>query len=153
MHQSQATISNRQIWSNVAHITTLVAKKVGLKFSEIGPVIVGCTNVKQHIEFLLSQPGLDGVVDLPNKTLLIFTYADLAPFLKWSRHFSRITNLRLKIVEPLNRLSLIVTLAVYLGPDGYDTLRSCFTPVYHQLAELNSVKISGNDIKVLYRCG
>ena len=67
--------------------------------------------------------------------------------------FSGITSLRLKIVEPLNLLSLIVTLAVYLGPDDYDTLRSCFTPVYHQLAELNSVKIAGNDIKVLYRCG
>ena len=142
-----------EIVSTLKSRKDLVAKKVGLKFSEIGPVIVGYTNVKQHIEFLLSQPGLDGVVDLPNKTLLIFTYADLAPFLKWSRHFSGITNLRLKIVEPLNRLSLIVTLAVYLGPDDYDTLRSCFTPVYHQLAELNSVKISGNDVKVLYRCG
>ena len=74
-----------EIVSTLKSRKDLVAKKVGLKFSEIGPVIVGYTNVKQHIEFLLSQPGLDGVVDLPNKTLLIFTYADLAPFLKWSR--------------------------------------------------------------------
>ena len=67
----ETLLARDEIVSTLKPRKDLVAKKVGLKFSEIGPVIVGYTNVKQHIEFLLSQPGLDGVADLPNKTLLI----------------------------------------------------------------------------------
>ena len=34
--------------------------------------VVGFTNVKQHIEFLLSQPGLEGVVNLSKNAILLF---------------------------------------------------------------------------------
>lgn len=81
-----------------------------------------------------------------------FWYGDLAPFLKWSRYYSGITSLRVKIVEPNNHLSLIITLAVYLGDDNYDNLKPCFQLLYKQLSKLKCVKLYGKQISVLYRC-
>ena len=114
--------------------------------------VVGFTDVKQHIEFLLSQPGLEGVVNLSKNAILLFSYGDLAPFLKWSRYYSGITSLRVKIVEPNSHLSLIITLAVYLGDDNYDNLKPCFQLLYKQLSKLKCVKLYGKQISVLYRC-
>ena len=130
-----------------------LSKTVGLQFEEHDGIVVGYTIVKQYIKFLLSQPGLCNVLDLSKKALLIYSYGNLAPFLKWSRHFTGMTSLRLKIVEPHNMLSLVITLGMYLGPDDYSTLKACFGPLYNQLANLKTVELSGEQVKILYRCG
>ena len=52
-------------------------------------------------------------------------YTDDFPWLKWSGHFTGETSVRVKIIEPYNVLSTVLTVALWLGGDDYDTVKKC----------------------------
>ena len=83
-------------------------------------------------------------------------YTDGFPWLKWSRHFTGETSVRVKLVEPYNLMSPVLTVALWLGNDDYDTVRKCAEPVLKKLKDLKSIKhpISGKEITIVRRsCG
>jgi len=50
-------------------------------------------------------------------------YTDGFPWLKWSRHLTGETSVRVKLAEPHNLLSTVLTGALWLGNDDYETTR------------------------------
>ena len=62
-------------------------------------------------------------------------YTDGFPWLKWSRHFTRETSVRIKIIEPYNLMSTVLTVSLWLGNNDYDTVK-CTEPVFKQLKDL-----------------
>ena len=79
---------------------------------------------------------------------MIYQYTDLAPWLKWSRFSNGITTLRIKVVDPYNLQSLVITCGVYLGQDDYDTLSLCFKDQYEQIRNLNEVNLTETNIQL-----
>ena len=66
------------------------------------------------------------------------------------------TSVRVKIIEPYNLLSTVLTAALWLGNDDYDTIRQCAGAVYEQLKQLTTIKhpLNGKEIKIIRRsCG
>ena len=62
----------------------------------------------------------------------------------------------MKIIEPYNLLSTVLTVALWLGGDDYDTVKKCAGAVFDQLKELKTIKhpLSGKEIKIVRRsCG
>ena len=62
----------------------------------------------------------------------------------------------MKIIEPYNLLSTVLTVALWLGGDDYDTVKKCAGAVFDQLKELETIKhpLSGEEIKIVRRsCG
>lgn len=83
-------------------------------------------------------------------------YTDGFPWLKWSRHFTGETSVRVKLIEPYNLLSTVLTVALWLGNDDYETTKKCGHAVYKQLKELKTIKhpLTGQEIKIIRRtCG
>ena len=83
-------------------------------------------------------------------------YTDGFPWLKWSRHFTGETSVRVKLIEPYNLLSTVLTVALWLGNDDYETTKRCGHAVYKQLKELKTIKhpLTGQEIKIIRRtCG
>lgn len=130
-----------------------LSKQVELQLAEQhGGIVVASIDVKKYLEYLLDRSGMDYAVPRPNGNLLIYHYTDLAPWLKWSRFSTGITTLRLKVVEPHNLQSLVITCGAYLGSDDYDTVSQCFSDVYEQISNLDKVKISEGEVTVNIRC-
>ena len=63
-------------------------------------------------------------------------YTDGFPWLKWSRHFKGETSVRIKIIEPYNLMSTVLTVSLWLGNNDYDTVKKCTEPVFKQLKDL-----------------
>lgn len=83
-------------------------------------------------------------------------YTDGFPWLKWSRHFTGETSVRVKLIEPYNLLSTVLTVALWFGNNDYETTKKCGRAVYKQLKELKTVKhpLTGQEIKIIRRtCG
>lgn len=97
---------------------------------------------------------MENAVKTPQGRIMIYHFTDLAPWLKWFRFSTGITTLRLKVVEPYNLQSLVITCGAYLGPDDYDTLSKCFDTLYKQILELNKVNLQavGKEVYVIKRC-
>ena len=91
---------------------------------------MGYIDIKKDITLFLSQPGVQSAVTTPNNNIIIMDYTDGFPWLKWSRHFTGETNVRVKIIEPHNLLSAVLTAALWLGNDDYYTIRQCTGAVY-----------------------
>ena len=88
--------------------------------------------------------------------MIVMNYTDSFPWLKWSRHFTGETSVRVKIIELYNLLSTVLTVALYLGNDDFDTVKNCAGVVYEQLKQLKTIKhpLSGKEIKIVRRsCG
>ena len=69
---------------------------------------------------------------------------------------SQETSIRIKIIEPYNLMSTVLTVALWLGNDDYDTVKKCTEPVFKQLRDLQSVvhPLYGKEIKHFWRtCG
>ena len=60
-------------------------------------------------------------------------YTDGFPWLKWSRHFTGETSVRVKLIESYNLLSTVLTVALWSGNDDYETTKKCGNAVYKQL--------------------
>ena len=117
---------------------------------------MGYIDIKKYITVFLSQPGVQSAVTTPNNNIIIMDYTDGFPWLKWSRHFTGETSVRVKIIEPYNLLSTVLTAALWLGNDDYDTIRQCAGTVYEQLKQLTTIKhpLNWKEIKIIRRsCG
>lgn len=57
---------------------------------------------------------------VPKEKLLVYHYIDAFPWMQWSKFFTGETAIRVKLVEPHNLLSSIVTVCSWLGPDNYN---------------------------------
>ena len=80
-------------------------------------------------------------------------YTDGFPWLKWSRHFTGETSVRVKLIESYNLLSTVLTVALWLGNDDYETTKKCGHAVYKQCKELKTIQhpLTGQEIKII-RC-
>ena len=105
-------------------------EKIGLTFNEFGEVFVGYIDIMKYITLFLSQPGVQSAVTTPNNNIIIMDYTDGFPWLKWLRHFTGETSVRVKIIEPYNLLTTVLTVALWLGNDDYDTTKNCARAVY-----------------------
>ena len=149
-------LSKGEIFRNLHDTRQEFLEKIGLTFNEFGEVVVGYIDIKKYITLFLSQPGVQSAVTTPNNNIVIMDYTDGFPWLKWSRHFTGETSVRVKIIEPYNLLSTVLTAALWLGNDDYDTIRQCAGAVYEQLKQLITIKhlLNGKEIKIIRRsCG
>ncbi|KXJ19884.1 hypothetical protein AC249_AIPGENE25278 [Exaiptasia diaphana] len=131
-----------------------LSQQVNLQFHEQNnEIVVASINVKQYLEYLLTRPGMKNTVPTPNNNIVVYHFTDLAPWLKWSRFSTGITTLRLKVVEPYNLQSLVITCAAYLGADDYSTLSNCFRDVYEQITKLDKINLGGGrgEVNVIVR--
>ena len=80
-------------------------------------------------------------------------YTDGFPWLKWSCHFTGETSVRVKLIKSYNLLSTVLTVALWLGNDDYETTKKCGHAVYKQLKELKTFQhpLTGQEIKII-RC-
>ena len=88
--------------------------------------------------------------------MIIMDYTDGFPWLKWFRHFTAETSVRIKIIEPYNLMSTVITVALWLGNDDYDMVKKCTEAVFKQLRDLQSVvhPLHGKEIKIFrHTCG
>lgn len=131
-----------------------LAEKVGLTFERHGDLVVGYVDPKLYLEYFLSRPGTQLSIETPRGAVIIFAYTDLAPFLKWSRNFNGLTSLRVKVVEPYNLQSTVLSLAYYLDKDSYDNTLKAFSGVYNKLSTLKSIchEPTNSNLDVHYRC-
>ena len=117
---------------------------------------MGFIDIKKYITLFLSQSGVQSAITTPNSNMIVMDYTDSFPWLKWSRHFTGETSVRVKIIEPYNLLSTVLTVALWLGNDDFDTVKNCAGAVYEQLKQLKTIKhpLSGKEIKIVRRsCG
>lgn len=149
-------LSKEKIFNNLNDTRQELLEKIGLTFNEFGEVVVGYVNIENYITLFLSQSGVQSAITTPNNSIIIMDYTDGFPWLKWSRHFTGETSVRVKIIEPYNLLSTVLTVALWLGNDDYDTVQKCAGAVYEQLTQLKTIKhpLSGKEIKIVRRsCG
>ena len=57
----------------------------------------------------------------------------------------------MKLIEPYNLLSRVLTVALWLGNDDYETTKKCGNAVYKQLKELKTIRcpLTGQEIKII----
>ena len=85
-------------------------EEIGLEFIHEGQLVAAFTNVEKHIKFLLKQPGVQGAIQFPHNTMVVYDYLDEFGYLAWSSLYSGETSIQLKLVEPNNLLSLVLKL-------------------------------------------
>ena len=73
--------------------------------------------------------------------------------MQWSKFFTGETAIRVKLVEPHNLLSSIVTVCSWLGPDNYNHVSNLGQETLQQLSSLKSVyhPILKKNIEVIVR--
>ena len=149
-------LSKDNIFDKLNDTRQELLEKIGLTFNEFEEVVVGYVDIEKYITLFISQSGVQSAITAPNSSIIIMDYTDGFPWLKWSRHFTGETSVRVKIIEPYNLLSTVLTVALWLGNDDYDTVKKCAGAVYEQLKELKTIKhpLSGKEIKIVRRsCG
>ena len=118
------------IFRNLHDTRKELLEKFGLTFNEFGEVVAGYIDIKKYITLFLSQPEVQSAVITPNNNIIIMYYTDGFPWMKWSHHFTGETSVRVRIIEPYNLLSTVLTAALWLGNDDYYTTRQCAGAVY-----------------------
>lgn len=149
-------LSKDEIFGKLNDTRQELLERIGLEFNQFGEVVVGYVNVEKYITLFLSQSGTQSAITAPNNTIIIMDYTDSFPWLKWSRHFTGETSVRVKLIEPYNLLSTVLTVALWLGNDDYDTVKKCAGPVFKTLKELKTMRhpLSGKELKIVRRsCG
>lgn len=132
-------LSKDAIFGHLNDTRQELLKQIGLEFNEFGEVVVGHVDIEKYISLFLTQPGTQSVINTPNNCLIVMDYTDGFPWLKWSRHFTGETSVRVKLIEPYNLLSTVLTVALWLGNDDYETTKRCGHAVYQQLKELKQL--------------
>lgn len=110
-----------------------------LTFLSHGEICSGYINIKNAIEHLLGKSNMQQSLHCPNNALLIYYYCDAFPWMGWSKFYSGETAIRIKIVEPHNMLSTVLTVCSYLGPDDYQHVSKLCQETFKQLANLTTV--------------
>lgn len=149
-------LSKEEIFGQLNDTRQELLNKIGLQFNEFGEVVVGYVNIEQYLTMFLSQSGMQGAITAPNNNLMLMDYTDGFPWMKWSRHFTGETSVRVKIIEPYNLLSTVLTVALWLGSDEYDTVKNCAQPVFQQLRNLKTIShpLTGQELTIVRRsCG
>ena len=149
-------LSKDEIFGHLNDTRQELLKQIGLEFNEFGEVVVRHVDIEKYISMFLIQPGTQSVINTPNNCLILMDYTDGFPWLKWSRHFTGETSVRVKLIEPYNLLSTVLTVALWLGNDDYETTKKCGHAVYKQLKELKTIQhpLTGQEIKIIIRtCG
>ena len=149
-------LSKDKIFGKLNHQRQELLEKIGLEFNQFGELVVGYVDFEKYITLFLSQVGTRSAIITPQNNMIVMDYTDGFPWLKWSRHFTGETSVRVKLVEPYNLMSTVLTVALWLGNDDYDTVRKCAEPVFRKLKDLKLIKhpISGKEITILRRsCG
>lgn len=128
-------------------------ESLSLKFNEYNGVIAAYTDVKKTIEWLLSKETLQNTILVPNGKLILYHYIDAFPWMQWSKFFNGETAIRLKLVEPHNLLSSIVTVCSWLGPDDYQHASNLGKETIKQLSELKTVyhPLLGEHVEIVVR--
>ena len=114
-------------------------ERLSLNFTEYNGVVAAYTNVKNTVEWLLSKETLQQTIMVPKEKLIIYHYIDAFPWMQWSKFFTGETSIRLKLVEPHNLLSSIVTVCSWLAPDDYNHVSNLGRETLQQLSNLKSV--------------
>lgn len=112
---------------------------------------MGYVDIQKYMTLFLSQLGVQSTVTTPNNHIIITDYTDGFPWLKWLCHFTGETSVRVKIIERYSLLSTVLTVALWLGNDDYNTVKACAGAVYEQLKQLKTIKhtLSGKEIKII----
>ena len=76
---------------------------------------------------------------VPKEKLVVYHYIDAFPWMQWSKFFTGETAIRVKLVEPHNLLSSIVTVCSWLGTDDYNHISNLGRETLQQLTSLKSV--------------
>lgn len=124
-------LSKEKIFGKLNDQRQELLKKIGLESNVFGELVVGHVDVEKYITLFLSQTGTQSAINMD--------YTDGFPWLKWSRHFTGETSVRIKIIEPYNLMSTVITIALWLGNDDFDTVKMCTEPVFKELRDLQSV--------------
>ena len=149
-------LSKDDIFDKLKDTRQELLEKTGLTFNEFAEVVVGYVDIEKYITLFISYSGVQSAITARNSSIIIMDYTDGFPWLKWSRRFTGETSVRVKIIEPYNLLSTVLTVALWLGNDDYDTVKKCAGAVYERLKELKTIKhpLSGKEIKIVRRsCG
>lgn len=128
-------------------------ESLDLKFFEKDGKVAGYINVSKALTWFLSHKGTNNAIPMPNDKLLVYAYTDAFPWMLWSKFFSGETSIRIKIVEPNNLMSTIITICQWLGPDDYFHVSTFGSLVFSQLKELKEIvhPVSNKKIQVLVR--
>lgn len=93
-------------------------------------------DVEKYITLFLSQTGTQSAINMPHNNMIIMDYTDGFPWFKWSCHFTGETSARITIIEPYNLMSTVMTVALWLSNDDYDTVKMCTELVFKELRDL-----------------
>lgn len=96
-------------------------------------------NIKNAIQHLLGKNNMQQALNCPNNAILVYYYCDAFPWMGWSKFFSGETAIRIKIVEPYNMLSTVLTVCAFLGPDDYSHVSNLCHETFRQLSCLKTV--------------
>lgn len=116
----------------------VLQSELGLEFLIHGKLVAGFVNIEKTIRWLLSRPGLQDVVKVPNDALIVCDFTDEFPLLSTSRFSSGECSIDIKLVEPYNFLSTKFTAACWLGKETEAPVLG--KPVYKQLQELKTIQ-------------
>lgn len=126
-----------------------------LNFIEQDGLVSAYVNIEKTLTWtwLLQKEGINQALQFHNNCLLVYAYTDAFPWMVWSRHFSGETAVRLKLVEPHNFLSTIVTVCQWLGPDKYSHVSNLGYNTFMQLNTIDEIThpITNQKIKVIVR--
>ena len=118
-------------------------ESLSLTFTEHNGVAAAYTNVRNTVEWLLNKKTLQETIMVPKEKLLVYHYIDAFPWMQWSTFFTGETAIRVKLVEPHNLLSSIVTVCSWLGPDNYNHVSNLGRETLQQLSSFE-VSLSTN---------
>ena len=133
-------------------ITKMLKAELGFSCAQWNNVVVGYTNVRKNLEWLLKRKSLNDQVNVSTGKILIFFYVDLFPWLQWSRFFTGETTIRIKILDEKNSFNSVITVASWLGSDKSEYVKHLGCNTFNQLMELDTITHpSSNDpIKVSF---
>ena len=86
-------------------------------------MVVSRVDIEKYISLFLTQPGTQTVINTPNNCLILMDYTDGFPGLQWSCHFTGEPSVRVKLIKPYHLLSTVLTVALWLGNDDYETTK------------------------------
>jgi len=61
------------------------------------------------------------------------------PWLKWSRHFTQETTVRVELIEPYNLPSTVLLVDLWLGNDDYETTKKNVVMLFTNKLELRKI--------------
>ena len=120
-------------------MTRKLKADLGLAFAEWNEIVVGYTDIKKSLEWLVGRKSLADSIKLSTGKMVIFFYVDLFPWLQWSRFFTGETTVRLKILDHSNSFNSVITVASWLGTDKADYVANLGSHAFNQLKDIDTI--------------